>query len=95
MQIVHWGRARSFYRKHRYAEEPLRRWRRDAQGASWKTFFDVLRTFNSVDWVDGKLVFDIKGNDCRLIAIVEFAEEKLYIRQVLTHEEHDKGDWKS
>lgn len=95
MQILNWGRARDFYRKHPKAEQPLKRWRRDAQSAAWSTFPVVRKTFNAVDWVDGKLVFDIKGNDYRLIAIAEFADGKVYIQRGLTHEEYDKGAWKS
>lgn len=64
------------------------------QAADWKHFPDVRETFTTADWVDGKIVFDIKGNDYRLIAIAQFENDTLYIRQVLTHEEYDKGDWK-
>lgn len=94
MQVVHWGRARKFFRKHKPAEEPLKQWRTAVQFSEWKNFPDVRRTFSTADWVDGKIVFDIKGNDYRLIAIAQFEDGKLYIRHVLTHEEYDKGDWK-
>ncbi len=59
-----------------------------------KSFPDVKQTWNSADWVDGKIVFDIKGNDFRLVAIANFENEKLYIREVLTHDEYNKGNWK-
>ncbi len=94
MQVVHWGRARRFFQQYKEAEEPLKQWRAAVQAADWKNFPDVRRTFTTADWVDGKIVFDIKGNDFRLIAIAEFENEKLYIRQVLLHAEYDKGDWK-
>jgi mRNA interferase HigB len=35
-------------------------------------------------------VFNIKGNDYRLIAIVIFTSGKVYIRFVGTHEEYEK-----
>lgn len=95
MKVIHWGRARSFFHKYRRAEEPLKQWRSAVQSAQWKSFADVRKTFNTADWVDGKIVFDIKGNDYRLIAIAHFENEKLYIRHVLTHEEYDKGQWKT
>lgn len=94
MKVVHWGRARQFFQEHRQAEEPLKQWRLAVQAARWKSFPDVRKTFRSADWVDGKIVFDIKGNDYRLIAIAEFEKENLYIRHVLTHEQYDRGDWK-
>jgi mRNA interferase HigB len=46
------------------------------------------------DWVDGKVVFDIKNNEYRLIAIVAFAGGKLHIRHVMTHSEYEKGNWR-
>ena len=94
MKVVHWGRARKFFRKHKEAEEPLRQWRSAVQASDWKKFSDVRRTFISADWVNGKIVFDIKGNDYRLIAIAQFENGKLYVRHVLTDEEYETGDWK-
>lgn len=95
MQVVHWGRARRFFRDHKSAEAPLKQWRAAVQAAKGKTFPDVRRTFTTADWVDGKIVFDIKGNDYRLIAIAQFENGTLYIRQVLTHEEYDRGEWRT
>jgi mRNA interferase HigB len=94
MQVIHWGRARQFFQKHPNAEAPLKAWRTAMQAAVWKSFPDVKQTWNSADWVDGKIVFDIKGNDFRLVAIAKFENEKLYIREVLTHDEYNKGNWK-
>lgn len=94
MQVIRWERARKFFQKHKLAEEPLKQWRTAVQSANWKNFPDVRRTIITADWVDGKIVFDIKGNNYRLIAIAQFENEKLYIRHVLTHETYDKGNWK-
>ncbi len=94
MQVVHWGRARAFYRKHPPAESPLKQWRQAVQKADWKNFDDIRNTFASADWLEGNIIFNIKGNHYRLIAIGSFTNQKLYIRQVLTHEEYDENKWK-
>lgn len=94
MRIVYWGRAKQFFQVHKQAEEPLRKWKTAVLKARWKNFPDVCAEFSSADWVDGKIVFNIKGNDYRLIAITQFEQGRLYIRHVLTHEEYDRGDWK-
>jgi len=39
-------------------------------------------------------VFNIGGNKYRLIAVIHFNRRKVYVRQVLTHQEYDKSDWK-
>jgi mRNA interferase HigB len=40
-------------------------------------------------------VFNIGGNRYRLIARVEYEQQRVYIRHVLTHAEYDKGAWKN
>jgi mRNA interferase HigB len=93
MQIIHWGRARQFFRKHKKAEKPLKQWRLAVQAADWKNFADVRRTFRSVDWVAGRIVFDIGGNNYRLICVARFENGRIYICNVLTHKEYDEGHW--
>lgn len=95
MQVTHWGREKQFIRRHPNAAAPLQNWREGVQQAEWRNFADVRQTFTTADWVDGKIVFDIKGNDYRLIAIVKFSKCRVYIRQVLTHEEYNKSYWKT
>jgi mRNA interferase HigB len=94
MQVIHWGRARKFFQKHPEAETPLKNWRMAVQKADWRNFPDVKATFNTADWVAGQVVFDIKGNEFRLVAFVRFEKNRIFIRDVLTHAEYDKGDWK-
>jgi mRNA interferase HigB len=94
MKINHWGRARKFIKKHREAESALRAWKRAVVEADWSNFPDVKRSFKSVDWYEGALIFDIGGNNIRLIAVCRFLLGRLYIDKVLTHEECDRGSWK-
>jgi mRNA interferase HigB len=51
----------------------------------------MKKTFNSVDSIgNNRFVFNIKGNNYRLIAIIIFASKKVYIRFIGTHGEYDK-----
>lgn len=50
--------------------------------------------FLAVDKVGRFHVFDIGGNKLRLIALVRYGVQRLYIRHVLDHQEYDKGRWK-
>lgn len=53
----------------------------------------VKQTFNSVDYVgNDRFVFNIKGNDYRLVAIILFAAKKVFIRWIGTHKEYDNKD---
>jgi len=51
--------------------------------------------FPSVDFVNNLAVFNIGGNKYRLIASIHFNRGKVYVRHVLTHQEYDKGGWKT
>jgi len=60
------------------------------------TNLDELRvTFPTADRVGDLVVFNIGGNKYRLIASIHFNRSKVYIRHVLTHQEYDRGGWKS
>jgi mRNA interferase HigB len=77
-------------------------WYRIAKRARWGSLEDVLRTYPHADGVTvGKgdqkrvyTVFNIGGNDFRLITKIFYDDETILIRHVLTHAEYDKGDWK-
>ncbi|WFP49329.1 type II toxin-antitoxin system HigB family toxin [Methylomonas sp. EFPC3] len=59
------------------------------------TDFNHLKTtFASADYVDGLTVFDIGGNQFRLIAAIHYNRRKVYVRDVLTHAEYDRNAWK-
>lgn len=94
VKINHWGRARKFMKEHPESESPLSSWKRSVIHASWSSFPEVKETFNSADWYQGAIIFDLGGNNFRLIAICRFELSRLYIDKVLTHEEYDKGKWK-
>ena len=50
---------------------------------------DIKKTFNSVDAVGNqRFVFNIKGNDYRLVALIKFKIKMVYIRFVGTHKEY-------
>lgn len=63
------------------------------EGRDGQEFHDIKKQFNSVDSVgNGLFVFNIKGNDCRLIVRIIFKIRTVFIRFVGTHEEYDSID---
>ena len=47
-----------------------------------------------MDKVGEVFVFNIGGNKYRLVAGVDFAHRRVFIKAVLTHSGYDKGKWK-
>jgi len=80
--------------KYRNLEGPLDAWFRIAKKASWRSLVDIRTVFSSADAVGKWTVFNVKGNQYRLIAEINYAFGRIYIRHVLTHAEYDRGGWK-
>jgi mRNA interferase HigB len=71
----------------------LQDWAQKVKKSNWACFADVKKTFNSVDSIGNqRYVFNIKGNDYRLVAVIKFAIQFVYIRFIGTHAAYDKID---
>jgi mRNA interferase HigB len=75
-------------------EAPLDAWYRIAKRAVWRNLADVRATFASADSVAKWTVFNIQGNQYRLITEINYNFGRIYIRHVLAHSEYDRGGWK-
>jgi len=73
---------------------PLNHWANAVEAGEWKNPGALRANFGSVDFVGDLTVFDIGGNKYRLIAFIHYRRQIVYIKQILTHEEYDKGRWK-
>ena len=81
-------------RKHPDLQGPLEVWYRVAKRAVWKSLMEVRRVFPSADGVGKFTVFNIKGNDYRLVTEVNYRTGRIFLRHVLTHAEYSKEGWK-
>jgi mRNA interferase HigB len=81
--------------RHPELEGPLDVWFRIAKSASWQNFAEVRRTWASADVVGKWTVFNVKGNQFRLIAEINYRGQRIYIRHVLTHAEYSTSRWKT
>jgi mRNA interferase HigB len=95
MHIIARTRLQEFWVNHADAETSLRLWYERTKQAQWENFIQVREVFSSADEVGKLTVFNIGGNKYRLIALVKYKYKKVYIRNILTHAEYDKGDWKN
>lgn len=81
--------------RHADLEASLDTWYRTARKAQWKSIADVRKTYPHADPVGVHTVFNIKGNEYRLIVKIIYSAGRIYIRDVLTHAEYDKDRWKA
>ena len=91
MRIITFKRIKEFSEIHADADIPLRLWYSVCSKREWKSLNDIKKDFNSVDYIGNqRFVFNIKGNTYRLIAIISFNAQKIYIRFIGTHSQYDK-----
>jgi len=76
------------------AKSALQVWYDTAAEADWSSLEDVRAAFPATDMAGDLASFNIRGNRYRLIVRMVFRYRRIYIKEVLTHAEYDKGRWK-
>lgn len=93
MRIIALGTLRDFWKKHPQAEIPLRSWYALASRADWRRPSGIKADYASASFMAGnRVVFNIKGNDYRLVVAVHYDRGMMYVRFVGTHREYDRID---
>jgi len=97
MRIIAFRTLREFFEKPEYSdsEVSLRAWYYDAKTADWKNSNELKRQYKNASIVgEGKIVFNIKGNDYRLVVAIDYEFQVIFIRFIGTHKQYDKIDAK-
>jgi mRNA interferase HigB len=98
MRVISRRAIREFSEKHPNATVPLGSWYKAIRTRDYANFTEPRQSFNSIDAVAVKrrtfYVFNVGGNNFRLIATIHFDKQRLYVRFILTHADYDRGDWK-
>ena len=93
MRIIALSTLRAFWAKHHDAETPLRAWYALARRADWKTPADIKAAYRNASFTTNKrVVFNIKGNDYRLVVAVRYDSRLMFVRFVGTHRQYDQID---
>lgn len=82
-----------FIRKHANSKASLSAWLEEAEDAAWETPQDIKDRYRSADFLSGnRVIFDIGGNNYRLMVLVRYQNRILLIQKIGTHAEYSK--WK-
>jgi len=80
-----------FYEKYPLAKQQLLAWAAFVEKAEWKKPSDVVASLPKTDVIDSKrVIFNIKGNDFRLIADIEYRFSQVFIVWIGSHSQYDK-----
>ena len=98
MRIIAFRTIREFFEKPEYSdsEASLRAWYHDAKVADWRNSNELKSQYKNASIVgDGRVVFNIKGNDYRLVVAIDYKFQVIFIRFIGTHKQYDKIDAKT
>ena len=93
MRVIAVSTLRDFWERHPDAEQPLKAWYEEATNATWAQPADIKARYRSASVLKNRrVVFNIKGNDYRLIVAVAYKLQVVYVKFVGTHKEYDALD---
>lgn len=93
MRIIAFRTLREYWEHHPQAETPLRNWYAEASNADWKMPGDIKAAHRNASFLpNNRVVFNIKGNDYRLVVAVRYTQGMMFIRFVGSHTDYARID---
>ena len=93
MRVIAVSTLRAFWERYPDAEQPLKAWYEEATSSTWTQPADINAQYRSATVLkNGRVVFNIKDNDYRLIVAIAYKLQIVYVKFVGTHKECDAVD---
>ena len=91
MRIIPRGKLNEYFGKYRETKNQLEVWYYEVKEADWNNPQDVKEKYGSASIIGGnRVVFNIKGNNYRLVTKMNYQMKVVDIRFFGTHEEYNK-----
>ena len=93
MRIIAKGTIRDYWIANPKSEHSLLDWYDTAKNCEWQSPNDVKLTYGNASIIaNNRVVFNIKGNDYRLVTEIDYEFQIVFIIWIGTHKEYDKID---
>lgn len=93
MRVIAVSTLREFWEMHPDAEQPLKAWCHEVDHELWAGPADIKRQYGSASILKNRrVVFNIKGNDYRLVVAIAYKLQVVYVKFIGTHAEYDRID---
>ena len=93
MRIIAISYLRPFWETNPDAEQPLKSWVDEVKKANWSQPADIKAQYRSASVLKNRrVVFNIKGNDYRIIVSVAYSVGFVYVKFIGTHKQYDAVD---
>ena len=91
MRVIAISTLRAFWSKHSDAQTPLMAWYALASRSQWRSPSDIKEAYRNASFTaNNRVVFNIKGNDYRLVVLVRYDKGLLFVKFVGTHAQYDQ-----
>lgn len=91
MRVFNTNTLLAFGREHSGAEQPFRELAKTLRQATWSSFQDVKKAYPPSRAIKGdRVVFNVKGNEYRVVAAIDYKRKAAFIKFVGTHADYDK-----
>ncbi len=91
MRVISKKKINEAINKYPQAKTSLEAWYAFVKHADWNNISDLKSDFPSADYVQNdRFVFNIKGNNFRIVAKIIFEYKLIYMRFIGTHKDYDK-----
>ncbi len=98
MRVISKARLRQFWEApgNEESEGPLRAWHThvNSHTVTWHSWAELKEDFANASLVGNCVVFNIGGNKFRLVTRALYPSQKVFVLQVMTHQDYDLGRWK-
>ena len=97
MRIIAFRTLREFWERSEYSDSKasLQAWYHDAKNSDWRNSNELKQQYKNASIIgEGRVVFNIKGNTYRLVVLIDYEFQIIFIRFIGTHKEYDKIDAK-
>jgi mRNA interferase HigB len=93
MRIISRKILREFWEKHPDSQQAIQSWYADVKRSNWTSPPEIKQTYRNASIIaNNRVIFNIKGNNYRIVIAVQYEFGIVYIRFVGTHSEYDKID---
>lgn len=93
MKIIAVKILREFWSAYPDSEQQLKAWVEEVRKAAWAQPAEIKEKYRSASILKNRrVVFNIKGNDYRLVVAVAYRFQAVYVKFVGTHGQYDEID---
>jgi mRNA interferase HigB len=93
MRIISRKRLRDYWEQHKEVQKALEAWYADVKNSVWHNTSEIKTIYQTASFLeDNRVVFNICGNNYRIVVRINYDYQLVYIRFVGSHTEYDRID---